>query len=82
MTRVFVTNVLLSLVLLYQKCYRRNMKILHDLYVYCIEMHIYSTYIVYRSTCSLIVQSYTLQDKVINPLSLRKCTVLTLKSPN
>jgi len=31
MTRVYVTNVLPSLVLLYQKCYRRNMKTLQDL---------------------------------------------------
>ena len=50
-----------------------------EMYVYCIEMYIcciYSTYILYRSACPLVVQSYTKQYYVLNPLNPRKYTVL------
>jgi hypothetical protein len=42
------------------------------MYVYCT----YSTYILYRFVCPLVVQSYTIQDEVVTPLTPRKYTVL------
>ena len=42
------------------------------MYVYCI----YSTYILYRSVCPLVVQSHTIQDEVLSPLTPRKYIVL------
>jgi len=40
--------------------------------VYCL----YSTYILYRSVCPLVVQSYATEDDVINPLTSRIYTAL------
>jgi len=42
------------------------------MYVYCIQMYlycIYSTYILYRSVCPLVIYSDTIQDEVVNPLT-------------
>jgi poly(A) polymerase Pap1 len=39
------------------------------MYVHCIKMYIYciySTYRLYRSTCQLVVQSYAIQDEIVN----------------
>ena len=52
--------------------------------VYCIEKYIYytySTYILYRSICPLLVQLYTTSGKVLNPLTPRKRTLLTHSLP-
>ena len=49
------------------------------MYVHCIETYIQcicSTYTLYRSIFPLQVQSYAIQDEVINPLAPRKYTVL------
>jgi hypothetical protein len=45
-----------------------------EIYVYCI----YSTqiYILYRSVCPRVVQSYTIEDEAVNPLTPREYTVL------
>jgi len=37
----------------------------HIQYIYCLQVHMFTS-----------LQSYTIQDEVVNPLSLRKCTVL------
>jgi len=42
------------------------------MYVYCIEMSIYCTYILYRYVCLLILQSYIMKDDVVNPQTPRK----------
>ena len=50
-----------------------------EMHVCCIEMYvccIYSRYIPYNSICPLVAQSYTMQDEVVNLLTLRKYTVL------
>jgi len=39
-------------------------------------MYVYCTYILYRSVCPLVVQSYTREDEVVTPLTPRKYTVL------
>jgi hypothetical protein len=49
------------------------------MYAYCTERYIhciYSTYILYRSVCPLVVQSCTVQDENVDPLTPRKCTIL------
>jgi hypothetical protein len=49
------------------------------MYVHCAEMYMYcrySTYVHYQSVSPLVVQSYTIQDEAVNPLTPRKCTDL------
>ena len=38
---------------------------------------IYTKYILCRSVCPLVLQWYTIQDEVVNPLTRRKYTVLS-----
>lgn len=42
------------------------------MYIYCI----YSTYVLQRSVCPLLIQLYTIQDKVVSPLTPMKSSVL------
>jgi hypothetical protein len=42
------------------------------MYVYCI----YSRYMLYRSVCPIMIESYTISYEVVNSRTPRKCTVL------
>ena len=44
--------------------------------MYTAEKCTYSTYILYRSVCPLVVQSYTIYDEVVNPLTPTQRIVL------
>ena len=49
------------------------------MYVYCMEICMnctYSMFILYTSVCPLVVQSYTIYDETVNPLTPTKYTVL------
>ena len=59
-----------------QKCMYIVQKCMYSVqkcvYIYCIQ----STYIPWRSVCPLLIQSYTIQDEVVNLQTLRKYSVL------
>ena len=43
---------------------------------YIVQKWIHSAYILYRSICPLVLQSYTIHDEVVDPLNFKKYTVL------